>query len=79
MITHECKLKTYTVDEYGRVFFVCDKIFIEDGTEIGRVPENYMIIPGEDVSGHEQYVIDICAQVHTQQVIDAWNAGPANL
>ena len=77
MITHECILKNYSVDEWSVIRFNCEKIFMQDGVEIGRSPESYVLVPGDDASAHEQYVQDICAQVHTQAVIDAWLArGP---
>lgn len=72
MIVSECKLVKYNVDSLGRIVFSCEVIFTEDGVELGRAPERYTVSPGDDVSNKEQYVQDICAQVHTQAVIDAW-------
>ena len=74
MITHECRLISYAVDEWGIIGFNCEKTFLEDGVEIGRVPERYTVFPGQDVSNHEQYVQDVAAVVHTQAVIDAYVA-----
>lgn len=79
MITHECRLIDYKVDDHGVLNFNCHKIFLEDGVEIGRMPERYTIFPGDDVSTREQYVKDAVASLHTQAVIDAWTAYSATL
>lgn len=45
-----------------------------DGQEISRTFSRFVIAPGDDVSNQSAEIQAICAAVHTQDVIDAYQA-----
>lgn len=45
-----------------------------DGEEISRSFHRHVVHPGMDTSGQSAEVQAICAVVHTQAIIDAYNA-----
>ena len=72
--------KTETIDKYEIVgefkHIQCRHatVISEDGTELSRSYHRHVIAPGDDVSGEPQEVQDLVAVLHTQAVIDAYNA-----
>ena len=72
--------KTETIDKYEIVgefkHIQCRHatIVAEDGVELTRSYHRHVIAPGDDVSGEPQEVQDLVAVLHTQAVIDAYNA-----
>ena len=46
----------------------------EDGVEIGRNVSREVIKPGTDVSDKDAKIQAVASAVHTQEVIDAWEA-----
>lgn len=46
----------------------------EDGAEISRVMSREVIKPGMDVTDRDQKIQAVASAVHTQDVIDAWEA-----
>ena len=49
-------------------------IIERDGEEISRTFHRHVVAPGDDTSGESAEVQAICAAVHTQAIIDAYNA-----
>lgn len=49
-------------------------IIERDGEEISRSFHRHVVAPGADTSGESAEVQAICAAVHTQAIIDAYNA-----
>jgi len=49
-------------------------IIEKDGVELTRSFHRHVVHPGMDTSGQSAEVQAICAAVHTQAVIDAYNA-----
>ena len=49
-------------------------IIERDGVELTRSFHRHVVAPGDDTSGESAEVQAICAAVHTQAVIDAYNA-----
>ena len=49
-------------------------IIERDGEELTRSFHRHVVAPGDDISGESAEVQAICAAVHTQAVIDAYNA-----
>jgi len=45
---------------------------IEDGTVLSSSFHRHVVAPGDDVSGETQEVQDVCAAVHTDAVITAY-------
>ena len=72
--------KTETIDKYEIVgefkHIQCRHatIVAEDGVELTRSFHRHVIAPGDDVSGEPQEVQDLVAVLHTQEVINAYNA-----
>ena len=72
--------KTETIDKYEIVgefkHIQCRHatVVAEDGVELTRSFHRHVIAPGDDVSGEPQEVQDLVAVLHTQAVIDAYNA-----
>lgn len=46
----------------------------EDGIELSRSFSRHVVSPGADTSNLDPQVQAVCASVHTQEVIDAFNA-----
>ena len=72
--------KTETIDKYEIVgefkHIQCRHatVVAEDGVELSRSFHRHVIAPGDDVTGEPQEVQDLVAVLHTQAVIDAYNA-----
>ena len=72
--------KTETIDKYEIVgefkHIQCRHatVISEDGVELSRSFHRHVIAPGDDVTGEPQEVQDLVAVLHTQAVIDAYNA-----
>jgi len=49
-------------------------IVSEDGNELSRSFHREALVPGTDVSGKDQEVIDLANLLWTQEIIDAYNA-----
>tara|TARA_E500000318_G_scaffold101420_1_gene104901 strand:- start:132 stop:380 length:249 start_codon:yes stop_codon:yes gene_type:complete len=49
-------------------------IVSEDGNELSRTFHREALVPGTDVSGKDQEVIDLANLLWTQEIIDAYNA-----
>ena len=49
-------------------------IVSEDGVELSRSYHRHVISPGDSTASETAEVQAICASVHTQSVIDAYNA-----
>jgi hypothetical protein len=47
---------------------------LDNGVAIAKNYHRWMIVPGQDYSDQEEQVRAICAAVHTNEVIAAWNA-----
>jgi hypothetical protein len=62
------------VVENGIVQVRTANIVLKDGVELARNFHRHTIVPGQDYSAEDQKVQDICAAVHTQEVIDAYAA-----
>lgn len=54
-----------------------DTIIERDGVEVTRTYHRYVINPGDSYADEPQIVQDICAVVHTQAVVDAYQAEQA--
>ena len=72
--------KTEVIDKYEVVgefkYIQCRHatVIAEDGVELSRTFSRHVIAPGDDASGEPQEVQDLVAVLHTQAVIDAYNA-----
>ena len=49
-------------------------IVSEDGNELSRTFHREALVPGTDVSGKDQEVIDLANLLWTDEIIDAYNA-----
>ena len=47
---------------------------IEDGNVLSSSFHRHVVAPGDDTTNETQEVQDVCAAVHTQAVIDAYQA-----
>ena len=74
MLTEETIADKIEVVENGTVQVRTANIIKRDGEEISRSFHRNVITPGQDYSAEDQKVQDICAAVHTQEVIDAYAA-----
>ena len=70
--TEEDKIEI--VGQYKHVQVRTATIIERDGVEISRSFHRHVVEPGADTSGESAEVQAICAVVHTQAVIDAYNA-----
>lgn len=70
--TEEDKIEI--VGQYKHVQVRTATIIERDGVEISRSFHRHVIAPGDDTSEESAEVQAICAVVHTQAVIDAYNA-----
>jgi hypothetical protein len=76
-LTEETIADKIEVVENGTVQVRTANIIKRDGEEISRSFHRHTISPGEDYSAEDQKVQDICAAVHTQEVINAYAAAQA--
>ena len=53
-------------------------IIERDGEEISRSFHRHVVAPGDDTSGESAEVQAICSTVHTQAIIDAYQASLAD-
>lgn len=49
-------------------------VITKDGEEIAKTFHRWCIAPGEDYSNQDEKVKDICAVVHTEEAISAYQA-----
>jgi hypothetical protein len=73
-LTEENIADKIEVVENGIVQVRTANIVLKDGVELARNFHRHTIAPGQDYSAEDQKVQDICAAVHTQEVIDAYAA-----
>ena len=66
--------KIEIVGDYKMVQVRTATIVSEDGAELSRSYHRHVIAPGDSTASETQEVQAICASVHTQSVIDAYNA-----
>ena len=66
--------KIEVVGDYSHVQVRTATIIKKDGVEISRSFHRHVVAPGQDYSGEDQKVQDICAVVHTPEVIAAYEA-----
>jgi hypothetical protein len=65
--------KVEVVGEFNHVQVRTATVIKRDGTEISRSFQRHVVTPGDDYSAEDGKVQGICAAVHTQAVIDAYN------
>ena len=53
-------------------------IIEKDGVELTRSFHRHVVAPGDDTAGESAEVQAICATVHTQAIIDAYQASVAD-
>lgn len=70
--TEEDKIEI--VGPYKHVQVRTATIIERDGEEISRSFHRHVVTPGADTSGESAEVQAICTAVHTQEVINAYNA-----
>lgn len=66
--------KVEIVGPFKHVQVRMDRVILDNGEEISRQYHRCVIAPGEDCSEQNAEVQAICALVHTQEVIDAYQA-----
>jgi len=66
--------KIEVVGDYNHVQVRTATVIKRDGEEISRSFHRHIIAAGDDYSGEDSKVQGICAAVHTQDVIDAYQA-----
>ena len=66
--------KIEIVGDYKHVQVRTATIVSEDGAELSRSFHRHVIAPGDSTASETAEVQAICASVHTQSVIDAYNA-----
>ena len=66
--------KIEVVGDYNHVQVRTATVIKRDGEEISRSFSRHVISAGDDYSGEYAKVQSICAAVHTQDVIDAYQA-----
>jgi len=66
--------KIEIVGDYKHVQVRTATVVLEDGVELSRSFHRHVVSPGQDTSGEDAQVQAICTAVHTQDVIDAYNA-----
>lgn len=74
MLTEQNIADKIEVVENGTVQVRTANIVLKDGVELARNFHRHTISPGEDYSAEDQKVKDICAAVHTAEVIAAYEA-----
>jgi hypothetical protein len=76
-LTEENIADKIEVVENGTVQVRTANIVLKDGVELARNFHRHTIAPGQDYSAEDQKVQDICAAVHTAEVIAAYEAAQA--
>lgn len=66
------------VIQHGCVQVRTKTTIVENGEEISSVFRRHVVAPGDDYTTEDIRVKDICAAVHTKQVVDAYKAAQAN-
>ena len=75
MLTEESVVdKIEVVGDYNHVQVRTATVIKRDGEEISRSFSRHVIAAGDDYSAEDSKVQCICAAVHTQDVIDAYQA-----
>ena len=73
MLTEETLVdKIEVVGEFAHVQVRTATVIKRDGVEISRSFHRHVVAPGNDYSNEDAKVQAICAAVHTQEVIDAY-------
>tara|TARA_R100001509_G_scaffold115494_1_gene70510 strand:+ start:353 stop:604 length:252 start_codon:yes stop_codon:yes gene_type:complete len=70
--------KIEIVGSYKMVQVRTKTAVIEDGVELSASFHRHVVAPGDDVSGESAEVQAICAAVHTDEIIAAYEAHVAN-
>lgn len=78
MLTKQVIVDNITVVENGCVYVRTRTSFMEDGEELSRTFHRHVIAPGDDYADEADMVRDICAVVHTPEVISAYKDTIAN-
>jgi hypothetical protein len=65
--------KIEVVGDFNHVQVRTATVIKRDGAEISRSFSRHVVTPGDDYSAEDSKVQGICAAVHTQDVIDAYN------
>jgi len=66
--------KIEVVGEYSHVQVRTATIIKKDGVEISRSFSRHVVSPGDDYSNEDPKVQGICAAVHTEEVVAAYQA-----
>jgi hypothetical protein len=72
MITKEIVVGSIEILEDSVMQVREDIVVIEDGKELSRTYNRYVVVPGEDVSQRPTKVQDIANFLWTSDVIEAW-------
>lgn len=73
-ITKTVKVGQISVTEFKCLEVRTDTIIEEDGVELSRSYHRHVVAPGQDVTGEDAEVQSLASLLHTQQVIDDYNA-----
>jgi len=65
--------KVEVVGDFNHVQVRTATVIKRDGAEISRSFSRHVVTPGDDYSVEDSKVQGICAAVHTQDIIDAYN------
>jgi hypothetical protein len=65
--------KVEVVGDFNHVQVRTATVIKRDGAEISRSFSRHVVTPGDDYSAEDSKVQGICAAVHTQDIIDAYN------
>jgi len=65
--------KVEVVGNFNHVQVRTATVIKRDGAEISRSFSRHVVTPGDDYSAEDSKVQGICAAVHTQDIIDAYN------
>ncbi len=66
--------KIEIVGQFKHVQVKTDTVLLEDGVELSRSSHRHVVTPGDDYSSESADVQAICSVVHTQAIIDAYQA-----
>ena len=66
--------KIEIVGDFKHVQVRTATVIKRDGTEISRSFHRHVIAPGDDVAAESPEVQDICAAVHTPEIVTAYQA-----
>ena len=66
--------KVEIVGDFHHVQVRTATIIYDDGVELSSSFHRHVIAPGEDYSGEEQWVQDVCAAAHTPEIVAAYEA-----